>query len=79
MSEPGKIDVRCYSGYKANERPVSFSIGDKSLNVEKLIDKWYGVDYTYFKLIADDGNVYILKYDEFKDEWELDFFPFIHC
>jgi hypothetical protein len=74
MSELKKIDVRCYSGYKANECPVSFSIGDKSLNVEQLIDKWYGPDYTYFKLLADDGNSYILKYDERKDEWELDFF-----
>lgn len=69
-----KIDVRCYSGYKVNERPVSFSIGEKSLNVEELIDQWYGPDCSYFKVMADDGNMYILKYNEFNDEWEMNFF-----
>ncbi len=74
MSKLNKTDVHCYSGYKANERPVSFSIGDKVLTVEKLIDKWHGPDYAYFKLLADDGNLYILKYEEGKDKWELGFF-----
>ena len=74
MTKSGKINVRCYSGYKANERPVCFSIGERSLNVEELIDQWYGPDYSYFKVRADDGNMYILKYDEFIDEWEMNFF-----
>ncbi|HOO71809.1 MAG TPA: hypothetical protein PK926_08600 [Spirochaetota bacterium] len=69
-----KIKVRCYSGYKANERPVSFSMGEKSFNVEELVDRWYGADHTYFKVRADDGNIYILKYNDRNDEWELDFF-----
>ena len=44
------------------------------MEVEEIIDKWYGAEYTYFKLIADDGNIYILKYDEHNDEWKLEFF-----
>ena len=74
MPKSNKISVKCYSGYKANERPVSFNLGDKSFKVEKIIDKWYGVEYTYFKLLADDANIYILKYDEHDDQWELNFF-----
>ena len=63
MTGLSKINVQCYSGYKANERPISFKIGDKSLKVEEIIDKWYGTEYTYFKLQADDKNIYILKYE----------------
>jgi len=74
MNKFREISVQCYSGYKANERPVSFQLGDKSFKVERIIDQWYGPDYIYFKLLADDGNIYILKYNELKDEWELEFF-----
>jgi hypothetical protein len=66
--------VKCYSGYKANERPLSFQLDDRNIAVKKLVDKWYGINYTYFKVRADDDNTYILKYDEHKDEWSLEFF-----
>lgn len=63
--------VECYSGYKANERPLSFSLDRRKYIVEELIDQWYGEDYTYFKVRADDKNIYILKYDELNDVWSL--------
>ncbi|HWP92544.1 MAG TPA: hypothetical protein VNN20_10155 [Thermodesulfobacteriota bacterium] len=66
--------VECYSGYKGNERPLSFSLGDRKFTVEELLDQWYGTDYTYFKVRADDDNIYILKYVEHEDEWSLEFF-----
>jgi hypothetical protein len=66
--------VECYSGYKADERPLSFQLDDRNIAVKELLDKWYGIDYTYFKVRADDDNTYILKYDEHKDEWSLEFF-----
>lgn len=74
MGKSININVRCYSGYKGVERPVSFSIGERYLNVEELIDQWYGPDYLYFKVRADDGNLYILKYNESADEWGISFF-----
>ncbi|OHD69000.1 MAG: hypothetical protein A2W19_08700 [Spirochaetes bacterium RBG_16_49_21] len=69
-----KIRVFCYSGHTAHERPVSFNLGEKRYNITGLLDRWYGPDYLYFKVIADDGNRYILRYDEAMDEWELEFF-----
>lgn len=66
--------VECYCGYKANERPLSFWLDDKKFTVKELLDQWYGIDYTYFKVKADDDDIYILKYDEHKDEWSLQFF-----
>jgi hypothetical protein len=66
-----KIKVECYSGYKANERPLRFYIGNRVLEVKDLLDRWYGEEADYFKLVADDGNKYILKYDREGDSWEL--------
>jgi len=68
------LKVKCYSGYKANERPVSFSIEEKEFQVKEILDHWYGPDYTYFKVKADDENIYILKYSEHEDSWELEFY-----
>jgi len=66
-----KIKVECYSGYKANERPLRFFIGDRVLEVRELLDRWVGEDADFFKVAVDDGNNYILKYDRQKDCWEL--------
>jgi len=68
------VRVECYAGYKGNERPQAFYLGERRLTVEDVIDRWYGPDYCYFKVVADDGNVYILKYSESRDLWQLVFF-----
>lgn len=34
-----KIDVICYAGYRADERPVSFIYRDKELKIEKIMDR----------------------------------------
>lgn len=66
-----KIKVECYSGYKANERPLRFYIGNEALEVKKLLDRWFGEEADFFKLVADDGNKYLLKYDRQGDSWEM--------
>lgn len=65
------IKVTTYSGHKGAERPVDFTLGDRVLKVTEVLDRWYGPDEEYFKLLADDGCVYIIRYDRFIDEWEL--------
>ena len=56
-----KIRVECYSGYKVDERPVRFFLGEKVYQVVEIQDQWYGPESTYFKVRADDGNLYILS------------------
>jgi hypothetical protein len=74
MPDSIKLQVTCYSGYTAHERPVSFILGKTKFEVRDVIDRWYGPDYLYFKVCADDGDIYILKCDEKTDEWELEFY-----
>jgi hypothetical protein len=69
-----KILVVGYAGYQAEERPLSFSLGKKKLQVTAMLDQWYGPDYTYFKVLAEDANTYIVRYQRTDDEWELVYF-----
>ena len=56
-----KLHVECYSGTKADERPVRFQLDGHPYMVKELLDQWYGPDDIFFKVLADDGNLYILK------------------
>ena len=55
------VEVGCYSGYKGDERPVRFRLGGQDYLVEELLDQWYGPQDVFFKVKANDGNVYILR------------------
>jgi len=71
------LDVECYAGYKADERPRRFraaSPNARTFEVQEVLDQWYGVGYCCFKVLADDGNLYILRHDEREDAWTLDSF-----
>jgi hypothetical protein len=60
-NEAMQIEVECYSGHKADERPVRFRLDGNDYLVEELLDQWYGQSDTFFKVRADDGNLYILS------------------
>lgn len=72
------LKVQCYSGYKADERPLRFSFEDKPggkvFQVKEVLDQWYGVGYQCFKVLADDGDFYILRHQLPQDNWVLDSF-----
>lgn len=74
---PALLYVECYAGYKADERPLRFRFrqsGSPNFEVLEVLDQWYGVGYRCFKVLADDGNTYILRHNEKADEWVLDSF-----
>ena len=63
------IKVETYSGYKADEYPVRFWIGEQRLEVLELEDRWYSPGFAYFKVFADDARHYILKWSIDNDFW----------
>ena len=72
------IEVRCYAGYKSNERPVSFSLSGREYHIIEIIDRWYeGSAHSfmpllnYFKVKADDGGLHIIRYNRLFDKWSL--------
>jgi hypothetical protein len=68
------LKVKCYSDYKVNQRPISFTINNREFVIEEILDQWYGPGCLYFKVRDNNNNTYILKYNETQDLWELEFF-----
>jgi hypothetical protein len=56
-----KVQVECYAGRKADERPVRFRLDKHEYMVEEVLDQWYGPEHAFFKVRADDGKLYILR------------------
>ena len=69
-----EISVQCYAGRTADERPVRFRLGSCDYMVEEIVDQWYGPDDQFFKVRADDGNLYILRQKQAAGEWSLESF-----
>jgi hypothetical protein len=56
-----KLNVECYSGRKADERPVRFRLEGREYLVKAVLDQWYDPESIFYKVRADDGNFYILR------------------
>ena len=67
------IRVECTNGDERELEPKEFELADRTVAVEEVIDRWYGNTYTYFKVRAADGHIYILKHHRLSGEWELHF------
>ncbi len=72
------VEVKCYSGYKADEYPVSFSFNNLQFEIKEIIDRWHQADRDpgipaadYFKVRTADNKQYILKHEHVHDRWYL--------
>ncbi len=65
------VRVECYSGFKADERPMRFVLGERDLDVLEIEDCWYSPGETYFRILASDGDRYVLRHIDAQDSWTL--------
>jgi hypothetical protein len=68
------MQVECYSGYKADQRPVRFRLGTQTYEIREVEDQWYSPFAIYYRVLANDGNTYVLRHDETSDSWSLEAF-----
>ena len=68
------ITVEFCSELQTKERPVAFRVRDRRYTIKEVVDRWYGEGEVYFKVEADDNNIYLLKYEEGQGCWDLVFF-----
>jgi len=40
--------------------------------VHEVIDQWYGINHSYFKVLADDKKIYLIGYEQDNDLWTLE-------
>lgn len=70
MSEQ-PVHVECYSGHKAEERPVRIIFETQALEIAEVEDRWYSPGATYFRVLAGNGDRYVLRRDDAQDIWTL--------
>ena len=68
------IKVEFCSKLQTKERPVAFQVCDRRYRIKEIVDRWYGVGEVFFKVEADDDNIYLLKYEEGQGCWDLIFY-----
>ena len=66
MDQRMRIQVEHHAGLGA--APRSLYRGERRI---EIIDQWYGPGYRYVKVRGRDSSVYILLFDEIRDQWEL--------
>ncbi len=55
----------------AEERPAAFEWNGRVYEVEDVVDQWFGRADRFFKIRAQDGDLYILKLDEGTGQWDV--------
>ncbi|MGH7235725.1 MAG: hypothetical protein ACREIO_05015 [Nitrospiraceae bacterium] len=65
------VVVEAYAGYKGEETPRAFIHEGFRHEVREIEGRWYTDRHSYFKLCADDGRRYVLRYDMDDLIWEL--------
>ncbi len=73
-----QILVECYSGYRADERPVAFVFRERRHEVAEIVDRWYegGLQpgrpqINYFKIRTVEGDLFLLRYLSLFDAWSI--------
>jgi hypothetical protein len=48
--------------------PLRFRFGRRDV---EILDQWYGLDYCFFKIEGSNDNLYILRFEQGRAQWEL--------
>lgn len=73
------IRVECYAGYRGEQEPQRFWLGEHPVAVVEILDRWLSPEHRYFKIRGDDAGTYILRHDTHADRWELTLFENRHA
>ena len=68
------IKGECRSEYKKKKSPIASQFCNRQYKVKEVVDRWYGEGAVYYKVEADDDNIYLLKYEEGQGCWDLVFY-----
>lgn len=66
------VCVRCYSGFKGDERPAELFLGDSFQPIVEIEDRWYSPGESFFRVRLRDGDRYVLRHVEAQDIWTIE-------
>ncbi len=68
------VRVECYAGYKVDERPVRVLLNGQMVGVAQVEDRWYSPGTTYFRVLLNNGERYVLCRQEAQNVWTIEAF-----
>jgi len=74
VSKTLEVRVECYAGYRDEETPRRFFIGEHEVVVKEVLDRWLAPDHRYFKVRANDESTYSLRHDVEHNRWQMTLF-----
>ncbi|MBN1996870.1 hypothetical protein JW935_04900 [candidate division KSB1 bacterium] len=73
-----RLTVQCYSGYRGDERPVSFVYEDKTYEIIEIVDRWVEGSLEtekpfvyYFRVLTTMDEFFILRMDPAGGDWHI--------
>ncbi len=68
------IQVETRPGPWGDPEPNAFFLGRRRLGVVSVVDRWLADEHGYYKVCADDGDLYILRFDKPSGRWQMTLF-----
>jgi len=68
------VQVQCYAGYQADESPRLLKLGETSIPIVEIEDRWYSPGATFFRVVTETGDRYLLCHLAPQDQWTLEGF-----
>ena len=66
-----QVQAETYVDQDGVEKLRRVRFDSRQIDITENVDQWHGVDYRYFKVRGSDGNLYILRHNEIRADWEL--------
>lgn len=66
-----QVQVESYVDEDGIEKLRRIRFDNRQIEVAENIDQWHGADYRYFKVKGSDGNLYMLRHDDIRADWQL--------
>jgi hypothetical protein len=71
-----ETEVKCYSGHIYPEEPRSFAWQGEELRAKSIEREWQEPGRRLFRVVAEDGRLFELCYNETTDRWSgIEFMP----
>jgi hypothetical protein len=65
------VTVESYAGSQAEEHPLRFYIDKRKIEIISIEKRWLTPGCRCFKVLGDNGCLYVLEYNSHKDTWSL--------
>ena len=65
------LRVETSAGLGGEPEPIVVWFGARRVGVRAVVDRWFAPSKRWFKVDADDEQLYVLRHDEATGEWDL--------